>query len=72
MNIKFNSLFSKKTDWEKRGISFKSLVVAEKQIFKCTRNGYKHENDLFAKCMDLHMNSMGYVFDLLAKGDVEI
>lgn len=65
-------LIKKKTEWDKRNVSFKTLVAAEKQIYKRTRRCYKHENNLFVKCMNLHMDSIGYAFDIIAKDEKDL
>lgn len=60
------------SEWEKRNISFKSFLKKEHKIYKYTRKSYKHENFLFKQAIDLHIKSIGYVFDLLYEGDKDI
>lgn len=73
MKIKFKNFLGKKmTNWEKRGICFKSLVAAEKRIYIRTRSCYKHENNLFVKWMDLHIDSLGYAFDIIDKNEDDL
>jgi len=60
------------SEWKKRNISFKSFLNKEQKICKYTRKSYKHENSLFKRAIDLHINSIGYVFDLLYEGNKDI
>lgn len=57
------------SEWNKRKVSFKSFVNKEQKICKYTVKGYKYENSLFKKAIDLHINSIGYGFDLLYEGN---
>ena len=66
-----NLLTKKKSNWVKRRVSFKSFTAYEKRVSKHTKKGYKHENGLFARCIDLHLDSMGYVYDLIGNGNIE-
>ena len=60
------------SEWKKRGISFTYFLKKEQKICKYTRKNYKQENVLFKRAIDLHINSIGYAFDLLYESNKDI
>lgn len=70
MCIKF---FNKnESPWDGLGISYKAFVKKERAISRYTKKGYKYENSLFVRIASLHIDSMGYVYDLLQDGDDDL
>ncbi|MBN3038735.1 MAG: hypothetical protein JW869_04875 [Candidatus Omnitrophica bacterium] len=61
-----------KSAWEKLGISYKAFLKKEKEISKYTKKGYRFENSLFSRVVNLHIDSMGYTYDLLHNGDKDL
>ena len=51
--------------WTERKINYKSFLKKEEAIHKYTKKAYKHDYPLLKRVLSLHLDSMGYVFDLL-------
>lgn len=68
----FRNIFNKKSAWEKLGVSFKSFTKKERKISIYTKKVYKYEYSLFTQGINLHTNSMGYVYDLLEAGSNDL